>query len=172
MPCIQITCLVDLCTESPTVWFCFWLLLYADRHRSILGAAGHIILTPANQLMLMGLKIGSLSNRGSKQRPFDYWLTSLPTVLPGPTTVCIDVVVSKGKNSDMGYPEVQPRYVRSAPWSLISPHRSCWGFCWFFLALQLHLFVCVSCLRSVKISQWEWTKGLSQTLVCLRARMR
>jgi hypothetical protein len=30
------------------VWF--WLLLYAHRHRSILGAADHIILTPANQL--------------------------------------------------------------------------------------------------------------------------
>jgi hypothetical protein len=28
-----------------------WLLLYAHRHRSVLGAAGHIILTPANQLM-------------------------------------------------------------------------------------------------------------------------
>jgi hypothetical protein len=28
-----------------------WFLLYAHRHRSILGAAGHIILTPANQLM-------------------------------------------------------------------------------------------------------------------------
>jgi hypothetical protein len=28
-----------------------WLLLYAHRQRSILGAAGHIILTPANQLM-------------------------------------------------------------------------------------------------------------------------
>jgi hypothetical protein len=28
-----------------------WLLFYAHRHRSILGAAGHIILTPANQLM-------------------------------------------------------------------------------------------------------------------------
>jgi hypothetical protein len=28
-----------------------WLMLYAHRHRSILGAAGHIILTPANQLM-------------------------------------------------------------------------------------------------------------------------
>jgi hypothetical protein len=27
------------------------LLLYAHRHRSVLGAAGHIILTPANQLM-------------------------------------------------------------------------------------------------------------------------
>jgi hypothetical protein len=31
-----------------------WLLLYAHRHQSILGVAGHIILTPANQLMLMG----------------------------------------------------------------------------------------------------------------------
>jgi hypothetical protein len=28
-----------------------WFLLYAHRHRSILGAAGHIILTPANQLV-------------------------------------------------------------------------------------------------------------------------
>jgi hypothetical protein len=28
-----------------------WLLLYTHRHRSILGAAGHIILTPANQMM-------------------------------------------------------------------------------------------------------------------------
>jgi hypothetical protein len=28
-----------------------WFLLYAHRHRSILGAAGHIILTPANQSM-------------------------------------------------------------------------------------------------------------------------
>jgi hypothetical protein len=32
--------------------FLVWFLLYAQtRHRSILGAAGHIILTPANQLM-------------------------------------------------------------------------------------------------------------------------
>jgi hypothetical protein len=37
--------------------FCFCLLLYAHRHRSIVGAAGHIILTPANQLMAIGLKI-------------------------------------------------------------------------------------------------------------------
>jgi hypothetical protein len=28
-----------------------WLLLYAHRHQSILGAAGHIRPTPANQLM-------------------------------------------------------------------------------------------------------------------------
>jgi hypothetical protein len=46
-----------------------WLLLYAHRHWSILGAAGHIILTPANQLMVMGLKIWSMSNPGSNQRP-------------------------------------------------------------------------------------------------------
>jgi hypothetical protein len=31
------------------------LLLYAHTHRSISGTAGHIILTPANQLMVMGL---------------------------------------------------------------------------------------------------------------------
>jgi hypothetical protein len=42
--------------------FAVWLLLYAHRHRSILGEAGHILLTPANQLMVMGLKTWSLSN--------------------------------------------------------------------------------------------------------------
>jgi hypothetical protein len=63
--------------------FWFWLLLYAHRHWSILRAAGHIILTPANQLMAMGLKIWSLSNPGSNQQPSDHWLTSLPTALPG-----------------------------------------------------------------------------------------
>jgi hypothetical protein len=44
----------------------FWLLLYAHRHRSILWAAGHIILTPVNQL-ITGLKIWSLSNPDSIQ---------------------------------------------------------------------------------------------------------
>jgi hypothetical protein len=39
--------------------FLVWLLLYAHRHRSILGAAGHIILTPANQLMVMRLTVQS-----------------------------------------------------------------------------------------------------------------
>jgi hypothetical protein len=34
-----------------------WWLLYAHRHWSILGAAGHIILIPVNQLIVMGLKI-------------------------------------------------------------------------------------------------------------------
>jgi hypothetical protein len=54
---------------SDLVWF--GLLLYAHRHRSIsLGAAGHIILTPANQLMVMGLKIWSLSNPGV-EKPVD-----------------------------------------------------------------------------------------------------
>jgi hypothetical protein len=65
------------------VWF--WLVLYAHRHRSILGAAVHIILTPANQLMVAGLNILSLSNPGSNQRPFDHWTASLPTALTGLT---------------------------------------------------------------------------------------
>jgi hypothetical protein len=34
----------------------------------------------------MGLKIWSLSNLGSNQRPFDHWLTSLLTALTEPTT--------------------------------------------------------------------------------------
>jgi hypothetical protein len=46
-------------------------LLYAHTHQSILlGAAGHIILTPANQLMVMGLKIWSLSNPGFESATF------------------------------------------------------------------------------------------------------
>jgi hypothetical protein len=50
----------------------FWagLLLYANRHRNILGAAGHIILTPANQLMVVGHKIWSLTNQGFEQATF------------------------------------------------------------------------------------------------------
>jgi hypothetical protein len=44
--------------------YSFWLLLYAHRHRRILGTAGYNILTPANQLMVMGLRIWSLSNPG------------------------------------------------------------------------------------------------------------
>jgi hypothetical protein len=36
---------------KPMVLFLVWILLHAHRLRSILGAAGHIILTPANQLM-------------------------------------------------------------------------------------------------------------------------
>jgi hypothetical protein len=53
---------------SHSSWF--WLLLYAYRHRSILEAAGHIILTLANQLMIMGLKIRSLSNPGFERATF------------------------------------------------------------------------------------------------------
>jgi hypothetical protein len=33
------------------------IVLYALTHQSILEAAGHIILTPANQLMVTGLKM-------------------------------------------------------------------------------------------------------------------
>jgi hypothetical protein len=66
------------------VWF--WLLLYAHRHRSISRAAGHLILTPANQLMVTGLKIWSLSNPGFEQGTFDHWPTSLPSALTGPTS--------------------------------------------------------------------------------------
>jgi hypothetical protein len=50
--------------------FKFSLLLYAHRHPSILGAAGHIILTLANQLMVTGLKIWSLSNPGFEPGTF------------------------------------------------------------------------------------------------------
>jgi hypothetical protein len=52
-------CSVAICSVSSvlTLWWLVWLLLYAHTHRSILGAADHIILTPANQLMVMGLKI-------------------------------------------------------------------------------------------------------------------
>jgi hypothetical protein len=64
-----------------------WLLLYAHRYRRRLGATGHIILTPAKQLMVMGLKIWPLSNPDLSQRPFDHWSTSLPTALTGPTTL-------------------------------------------------------------------------------------
>jgi hypothetical protein len=45
-------------------------LLYAHTYRSILVAAGHIILTPANQLMVMGLKTWSLSNAGLEPATF------------------------------------------------------------------------------------------------------
>jgi hypothetical protein len=45
-------------------------LLYHHRHRSILGVAGHIILTPANQLMVMGLEIWSLTTPSFKPGTF------------------------------------------------------------------------------------------------------
>jgi hypothetical protein len=50
---------------------------FTPRHRSILWAAGHNIVTPANQLMVMGLKIWSLSNPGSNQGLSDHWTNAL-----------------------------------------------------------------------------------------------
>jgi hypothetical protein len=44
-------CRLNKKRQGVFVWFLVWFLLYAHRHRSILGAAGHIILTPANHLM-------------------------------------------------------------------------------------------------------------------------
>jgi hypothetical protein len=67
--------------------FGFRLLLYAHRHRGILGAAGHIILTPANQLIVMGLKIWSLSNPGFGTATFDYW--------PNALTICANRATSQ-----------------------------------------------------------------------------
>jgi hypothetical protein len=84
--CLKLVDFLNLHVRFPqNVSLRAWLLLYAHRHRSILGVAGHIILTPANLLMVMGLKIWSLSNPGSNQRLFDHWPTSLPTALTGPT---------------------------------------------------------------------------------------
>jgi hypothetical protein len=79
----------DFTSEIQTVLVL--LLLYANRHRSILGAAGHIILTPENQLMVIGLKIWSLSNPGSNQRPIDLRPTSVPTAVAGAHRHCEDV---------------------------------------------------------------------------------
>jgi hypothetical protein len=42
------------------------------------------MLTPANQFMVKGLKIWSLSNPGSNQGPFDHKPTSLQTAITGP----------------------------------------------------------------------------------------
>jgi hypothetical protein len=80
----EIMIIIQDCLCYKHLWL-VWSLLYAHRHRSRLGAAGYIILTPANQLMVLGLKIWLLSNPGSKQRPFDHLPTSLPTALTGPT---------------------------------------------------------------------------------------
>jgi hypothetical protein len=40
-------------------------LLYANRHQSIFGTAGNM-LTPANQLLVMGQIIWSMTNQGFK----------------------------------------------------------------------------------------------------------
>jgi hypothetical protein len=55
------------------VWVFVIASLYAHRHQNILGAAGHIIPTPANQLMVVGLKYGHCPIRVSNQGPFDLW---------------------------------------------------------------------------------------------------
>jgi hypothetical protein len=60
------------------VWV--WLLLDTHRHRSILGAAGHIILTPANQLMVLwGSNYGHCPIQVSNQQPFHPWPNALTT---------------------------------------------------------------------------------------------
>jgi hypothetical protein len=63
-------------THTPGVLV--WLLLHAHRHRSILVAAGHIILTPANQLMVMRLKkMVTVQLRVTNQGPSDHWPNAL-----------------------------------------------------------------------------------------------
>jgi hypothetical protein len=58
-------------TENLEFEFEFWLMLYAHRHRIILGAAGHILLTPVNQLMVMaGSTYGHCPIWISNQRTF------------------------------------------------------------------------------------------------------
>jgi hypothetical protein len=90
---------------TQTLFSNWWLaLLYAHRHRSILGAAGHIILTPANQLMVMGLKIWSLSNPASNQRPFDHWPSSLPTALTGPNLTYVPIPIGTRIRTAFGRP--------------------------------------------------------------------
>jgi hypothetical protein len=67
-----------------TPWGLVWLLLYAHRHRSMLGVAGHI-RTPANQLRLWGSKYGYCPIRVSNHWPFDHWSNVLTTALTGHT---------------------------------------------------------------------------------------
>jgi hypothetical protein len=55
-----------------------WVISLRPNNRSILGTAGHITLTPANQFMVMGLKIsGHCPIRVSNQGPFDLWPNAL-----------------------------------------------------------------------------------------------
>jgi hypothetical protein len=61
----------------PGVELFIMLLIYAHTHRSILGAAGYIILTPVNQLMVIWLKIWSLSHPDLNQGPFGHWPNGL-----------------------------------------------------------------------------------------------
>jgi hypothetical protein len=81
-----------------------WSLLYAHRHRSTLGAASHIILTPANQLMVMGLKIWSLTVQcGYRTRDLSITdPTRLSTALTGPAKECtLELIVRSRLNIRM-----------------------------------------------------------------------
>jgi hypothetical protein len=44
------------------------VIALAHRHRSILGAISHIILTPANQWMVMGKRQKKVQKRRCKER--------------------------------------------------------------------------------------------------------
>jgi hypothetical protein len=60
-----------------TFWFGLVVALRPQTPKHIRGGWSHK-LTPANQLMAIGLKIWSLSDPGSNYRPFDHWPKSLP----------------------------------------------------------------------------------------------
>jgi hypothetical protein len=65
--CVRVCVCVCVCVFE----FEFLVIAYAHcRHRGILEAAGHIILTPANQLMAKGIIIWSLSNPGFEPATF------------------------------------------------------------------------------------------------------
>jgi hypothetical protein len=85
--CVHLKCTLLTIELKLTVYISqiFWLSLTPTDTEAYNGAVGHIILTPANQLMVMGLKTWSLSHPGANQRHFDHWPTSLPTALTGPT---------------------------------------------------------------------------------------
>jgi hypothetical protein len=91
-------------TPGPSLLLLVWFLLYAHSHRGIVGAAGHITLTPANQLMVVGLKIWSLSNPGFElatfrslaQRAYHLHLSGPPCGAMG----CISDTRSKGMEID------------------------------------------------------------------------
>jgi hypothetical protein len=62
-------------------------------HRSILRAAGHITLTPVNQLLVKGYKIWTLSNTGFASATFRSLAQRAYQPLTGPTRVGLDRVV-------------------------------------------------------------------------------
>jgi hypothetical protein len=134
---------------------CFWLLLYAHRHRSALGAAGHIILTPANQLMVLVLKIWSLSNPGSNHRPFDHWPTSLPSALTGLTTSrSLYASVSVGVKQKLTVFIVYCLNIKmywtydSCLWIKISASFSCWTRLFVIQGISVGLYRSVCARRS------------------------